>query len=103
MASTNHAGAMAKQMEHETFHLFDTTDTGTIEPIDLKNVAKIYNIPALQGNKSDDLVEKYDKDQSGDLNKHEFTLMLDDKDVPNLMSVVLRSFAKSLAQVAGKV
>merc|ERR1719331_88547 len=34
-----------KQLEHETFHLFDTTDTGTIEPIDLKNVAKIYNIP----------------------------------------------------------
>jgi hypothetical protein len=99
MASTAPKGANAEAMLHETFHLFDTTNTGTIEVVDLQNVAKIYNIPALQGNKSDDLVKKYDQDQSGDLNKHEFTLMLDDKDVPNLMSVVLRSFAKSLAQV----
>jgi hypothetical protein len=103
MASTAPKGANAEAMLHETFHLFDTTNTGTIEVVDLQNVAKIYNIPALQGNKSDDLVKKYDQDQSGDLNKHEFTLMLDDKNVPNLMSVVLRSFAKSLAQVAGKV
>jgi len=58
MASTAPKGANAEAMLHETFHLFDTTNTGTIEVVDLQNVAKIYNIPALQGNKSDDLVKK---------------------------------------------
>lgn len=103
MASMAKKGANVDDMEHETFHLFDTTNTGTIEVIDLQNVAKIYNIPALQGNKSSHLVKKYDEDQSGDLNKKEFKMMVHDKGVPNIMSVVLRSFSKSLAQVAGKV
>lgn len=103
MAQLASGGAEQDKMEHETFHLFDTTDTGTIEVVDLQNVAKIYNIPALQGNKSDHLVKKYDDDNSGHLDKDEFMLMVHDKSVPNLMSVVLRSFAKSLAQVAGQV
>jgi hypothetical protein len=103
MASMAKKGANILQLEHETWHLFDTTNTGTILPQDLKNVASIYNIPALQGNKSDQLVNRYDADESGDLDKKEFLKMVHDKDVPNIMSVVLRSFAKSLAQVAGQV
>merc|ERR1719261_836640 len=56
MASMSSGGSNLPEMEQQTFHLFDTTNTGTIQVIDLQNVAKMYNIPALQGDKSRDLV-----------------------------------------------
>lgn len=103
MAASAGKGSNSEQMEHETFHIFDTTNTGTILPLDLKRTGHVWNIPALQGNKSDDLVKRYDKDGGGDLDRDEFLQMVHDKDVPNLMSVILRSFAKELSRIAGKV
>merc|ERR1719502_2299488 len=78
-------------------------NTGVVTATGLHDVAKLYDVPALQGIKADKLILKYDRDNSGDLDKKEFTNLVHGGDIPNLLSVVLRSFAKSLAKVAGQV
>merc|ERR1719343_479555 len=53
-------GEGAELMQHETFNLFDTDGDGFISPDDLKNCGELYAIPALQGDKANELLEKYD-------------------------------------------
>jgi hypothetical protein len=103
MASMSSGGANEALMLHQTFHMFDSMNTGVVSVDGLQDVAKLYDVPALQGNKSVMIVKKYDADKSGDLDHKEFLNLVHGGDIPNILSVVLRSFAKSLAKVAGQV
>merc|ERR1712096_93441 len=78
-------------------------NTGAVTAQGLVDVGHLYDVPALQGDKSKELVNMYDRDHSGDLNHQEFTMLIHGNKIPSLLSVVLRSFAKSLAKVAGQV
>jgi hypothetical protein len=103
MASMSSGGSNEALMLHQTFHMFDAMNTGVVTTEGLQDVGHIYDVPALQGKKSHALVVKYDADKSGDLDHDEFLNLVHGGDIPNLLSVVLRSFAKSLAKVAGQV
>jgi hypothetical protein len=103
MASLSGGGSNEALMMHQTFHMFDAMNTGAVTVAGLQDVAHLYDVPALQGSKSEHIVKKFDADKSGDLNHEEFTKFIHSGDVPSLLSVVLRSFGKSLAKVAGQV
>merc|ERR1719265_411041 len=90
-------------LEQQTFPIFDFNHDGLVEASDLHNVGAVYDVPVLKGNKSNDLVKKYDEDHTGGLNRQEFAHFVKDPSVPHIMSVVLRSFAKKLSEVAGQV
>jgi hypothetical protein len=103
MASLAGKGPNEALMMHQTFGMFDAMNTGAVTVDGLIDVGHLYDIPALQGSKSEMLIKKYDRDHSGDLDHHEFLMFVHGGDIPNVLSVVLRSFAKSLAKVAGQV
>eukprot|EP00971_Amphidinium_carterae_P174107 3451211-Amphidinium_carterae.1 len=90
-------------MIHDTYTLFDPENEGYITAEGLQQVADLYALTVLAGNKSLELVEKYDQHGDGKLDLDEFTLMVQDDSVPNLMSAVLRTYAQKLAEVAGNV
>jgi Ca2+-binding EF-hand superfamily protein len=94
---------MEEQLIHETYGIFDVNETGTVNVEGLQLVAQIYNVPALRGDNAAALVQKYDADGSGDLDKQEFTLLTEDTALPDITAVVLRSFAKTLSEIAGNV
>merc|ERR1719217_48395 len=103
MASMSGKGPNEALMMHQTFHMFDAMNTGAVTVDGLIDVGHLYDIPALQGSKSAAIIKKYDRDHSGDLNHEEFLMFVHGGDIPSVLSVVLRSFAKSLAKVAGQV
>merc|ERR1719446_1365008 len=103
MASLSSGGSNEALMMHQTFHMFDAMNTGAVTADGLKDVGHLYDIPALQGSKSEQLIKMYDVDKSGDLDHKEFLNFVHGGKIPNILSVVLRSFAKSLAKVAGQV
>jgi hypothetical protein len=89
-------------MRQDSFNLFDVSGTGFVNSQDLKDVARLYDISAFRGDKTE-LLGKYDEDRDGRLDRSEFHLFVHDKSLPNSMSVLLRSYAKRLAEVAGNV
>jgi hypothetical protein len=95
MASMSSGGKNEALMMHQTFHMFDAMNTGVVTADGLKDVGHLYDIPALQGSKSDQLIKMYDVDKSGDLDHKEFLNFVHGGKVPNILSVDLRSFAKS--------
>mmetsp|Transcript_99917 Transcript_99917/g.213941 ORF Transcript_99917/g.213941 Transcript_99917/m.213941 type:complete len:1049 (-) Transcript_99917:131-3277(-) len=97
------AGTGEEQMNYDTFTLFDASQTGYISAQDLKDVADMYGIVALQGGKSDGLFAKYDANHDGKLCKAEFALFVADESIPGSMTVVLRTYAKKLSTIAGNV
>jgi hypothetical protein len=103
MASMAGKGPNEALMMHQTFHMFDAMNTGAVTVDGLMDVGHLYDIPALQGSKSAMIIKKYDRDHSGDLDHEEFLMFVHGGDIPNVLSVVLRSFAKSLAKVSGQV
>jgi hypothetical protein len=103
MASMSGKGPNEALMMHQTFHMFDAMNTGAVSVDGLIDVGHLYDIPALQGSKSAAIIKKYDRDHSGDLNHEEFLMFVHGGDIPSVLSVVLRSFAKSLAKVSGQV
>lgn len=103
MASMSNKGDNEARLLFNTFHIMDIKNTGQITAQDLHDVSKLYTVPALQGSKADELVKKYDKDNSGGLEMDEYKKFVQDKSLPDVMSVVIRSFAKKLSQVAGQV
>merc|ERR1719487_2956448 len=103
MASMSSGGKNEALMMHQTFGMFDAMNTGVVTADGLKDVGHLYDIPALQGSKSEQLIKMYDLDKSGDLDHKEFLNFVHGGKIPNILSVVLRSFAKSLAKVAGQV
>jgi len=91
----------ADEMLHHTFTLFDVSNTGFVTANDLKDVARLYSITALQSNKSDELLRVYDDDKDHRLSSAEFALLVHDSSLPQAMPLVLRAFAKQLSDVAG--
>jgi len=96
-------GKGADIMVQQTFNLFDTGHTGFVNEQALHDVAELYSIPALSGKKAGELVDKYDEDGDNQLDVPEFTNFAEDEAVPGIMAVVLRAYAKKLAQVSGQV
>mmetsp|Transcript_104393 Transcript_104393/g.162791 ORF Transcript_104393/g.162791 Transcript_104393/m.162791 type:complete len:1112 (+) Transcript_104393:80-3415(+) len=103
MAQISGGVDLTDDLLHETYGIFDVSSSGAVTAQDLKYTSSLYNIPALMGKKADELLEKYDSDGSKDLDKVEFKLLTNDEALPDLMSVVLRSFARTLTEVAGNV
>eukprot|EP00418_Pyrodinium_bahamense_P046787 CAMPEP_0179189102 /NCGR_PEP_ID=MMETSP0796-20121207/93867_1 /TAXON_ID=73915 /ORGANISM="Pyrodinium bahamense, Strain pbaha01" /LENGTH=699 /DNA_ID=CAMNT_0020893223 /DNA_START=45 /DNA_END=2144 /DNA_ORIENTATION=- len=103
MSQMSGTGEGAEGMLHETYTLFDVSQTGVVSIQDLRNVASLYSISALQGTKPEELVEKYDADGDRQLNREEMAEMVEDDSVPNIMSTVLRTYARKLSEVAGNV
>jgi len=103
MSQLHGGGAGEDNMIHDTYNLFDPENNGYVTADGLHQVADLYALTALAGNKSMELVDKYDQDGDGKLLLAEFTLMVQDDSVPNLMAAVLRTYAQKLAEVAGNV
>eukprot|EP00405_Crypthecodinium_cohnii_P037273 CAMPEP_0206535660 /NCGR_PEP_ID=MMETSP0325_2-20121206/6274_1 /ASSEMBLY_ACC=CAM_ASM_000347 /TAXON_ID=2866 /ORGANISM="Crypthecodinium cohnii, Strain Seligo" /LENGTH=1075 /DNA_ID=CAMNT_0054032699 /DNA_START=250 /DNA_END=3475 /DNA_ORIENTATION=+ len=103
MSQMHGGGSNKEDMLNTTFALFDATGDGVITAEDLKAVATLYSITALQGNLSDSLVATHDSNGDGKLDLKEMGALVDDPAIPNVMAVVLRTYAKRLAEVAGAV
>mmetsp|Transcript_54018 Transcript_54018/g.94855 ORF Transcript_54018/g.94855 Transcript_54018/m.94855 type:complete len:922 (-) Transcript_54018:297-3062(-) len=86
-----------------TYNLFDATNTGEISQKDIESVAIMYGITALEGAPGKQLFLKYDTDGGGWIDIDEFSKMVQDQSIPGAVTFVLRSYAKKLSQVAGKV
>jgi hypothetical protein len=98
------SGGNSDFMRENTFNLFDTDFSGTISLKDLKKAAEVYGITALQGTKAEELHRKYDTNEDLELDKDtEYYHFVDDPSLPKVMAVVLRQYAKILAQVGTKV
>uniref|UniRef100_A0A7S1B1G2 EF-hand domain-containing protein n=1 Tax=Noctiluca scintillans TaxID=2966 RepID=A0A7S1B1G2_NOCSC len=101
ITSMNPPSANDDVMVHHTFNIFDVSGTGSVSAHDFSAVLKKYKITSLSGKTN--LVRKYDDDGDGNLSRVEFQRFVQDPDIPDVMVVVLRSYAKSLSQVAGVV
>ena len=103
MSQLHGGGEGAEEMLEQTFNLFDVSNTGAVTQEDLASVASLYSISALEGGKPAELVQRYDLDRSGSLDRAEVAYMVGDDTVPMLMAVVLRQYARRLAEVGGNV
>jgi len=103
MSQLNGAGEGKELMEYDTFTLFDASNSGGITAEDISDVARLYSITALEGNSGVELHAQYDADGDGDLDEGEFSLFAEDERIPNIMSNVLRNYARRLTEVAGNV
>eukprot|EP00928_Gymnodinium_smaydae_P071039 TRINITY_DN54724_c0_g1_i1.p1 TRINITY_DN54724_c0_g1~~TRINITY_DN54724_c0_g1_i1.p1 ORF type:complete len:1020 (-),score=238.14 TRINITY_DN54724_c0_g1_i1:119-3178(-) len=104
MAQAGMGGENAEYMEDNTYSLFAITDAEKgIMVQDLVDVSGIYSITALQGKKAEEVHLKYDVNQDASIDKAEFSELVQDSSMPGVMALVLRSYAKRLAQVSGQV
>lgn len=104
MAQLTGGGGSDPYMEHNTYTLFALTDVEKgITVQDLKDVAGIYQISALDGSKAEDLHLQYDVNKDAVIDKTEYSSFVLDESLPNIMAVVLRQYSKKLAQVSGQV
>mmetsp|Transcript_78522 Transcript_78522/g.230316 ORF Transcript_78522/g.230316 Transcript_78522/m.230316 type:complete len:900 (+) Transcript_78522:93-2792(+) len=97
------AGANEDEMLRNTYVLMDTNNDHSVDAGDLRSVAKLYGISAFSGSKADDLFKKYDADGQGGLDEGEYGLLVHDPSIPGLMTVMLRTYARQLSTVAGRV
>lgn len=97
------AGENEDVMLRNTRALIDTDNDGTIDAGDLQSISKIYGITALSGSKAEELFKKYDADGQGGLDPDEYALFVHDPSIPGIMTVMMRTFAKQLSTVAGRV
>lgn len=91
------------ELIENTYNLFDATNTGVISLRDLESTSIIYGITALEGAPGKELFEKYDVDGGGTITIDEFSQLVQDPKIPGAVTFVLRSYAKKLSQVAGRV
>eukprot|EP00425_Heterocapsa_triquetra_P013960 CAMPEP_0195127958 /NCGR_PEP_ID=MMETSP0448-20130528/138174_1 /TAXON_ID=66468 /ORGANISM="Heterocapsa triquestra, Strain CCMP 448" /LENGTH=1027 /DNA_ID=CAMNT_0040165737 /DNA_START=32 /DNA_END=3115 /DNA_ORIENTATION=- len=103
MSQLNGHGEGSDEMLFQTFNLFDVSNTGSVTQEDLENVANLYGINALEGSKPQELMQRYDRDNSSGLDRDEMALLVEDETVPMIMSVVLRQYARRLAEIGGAV
>eukprot|EP00928_Gymnodinium_smaydae_P052821 TRINITY_DN36979_c0_g1_i1.p1 TRINITY_DN36979_c0_g1~~TRINITY_DN36979_c0_g1_i1.p1 ORF type:complete len:975 (-),score=161.74 TRINITY_DN36979_c0_g1_i1:65-2989(-) len=104
MAQSGAGGEGAEYMEHNTFTLFAMSNPEVgISVQDLKDLSDIYSITSLQGEKAENLHGKYDVNQDAAIDTEEYSSLVFDSTMPGVMPLVLRSYSKKLAEVAGIV
>lgn len=104
MSEMNPESGDPEYMRHNTYTLFAVTDpTVGITVQDLKDVADIYSISALQGAKGEQMHLKYDANKDAVIDEKEYMAFVEDGTITNVMATVLRSYAKRLAEVAGRL
>mmetsp|Transcript_118553 Transcript_118553/g.382722 ORF Transcript_118553/g.382722 Transcript_118553/m.382722 type:complete len:898 (+) Transcript_118553:81-2774(+) len=97
------AGDNEEDMVFNTYTLIDTDNSGEVDADDLQSLATLYGIAALSGDKAQELFVKYDADGVGGLDVDEYTLFTHDPSIPGIMSVMLRTYAKKLSAVGGRM
>lgn len=104
MSSASGGGGDPAFLEANTYTLFALSrkDEG-ITVQDLKDVSGMYSITALSGSKAEELHGKYDANTDGLVDTTEYSAFVTDPSVPNIMPVILLTYSKKLATVAGIV
>ncbi|CAJ1415318.1 unnamed protein product, partial [Effrenium voratum] len=103
MAQMKGTANNSDQMMFETWPIFDDDGSGSVSATELSNVGDWFSISALQGKKAPELVKKYDTSGDGTLERKEFHALVNDPSIPGSLSVILRKYAKRLAEIAGQV
>jgi len=103
MGQLHGKGKNEEEMLIQTFGLFDADDDGWVDAKDLHEVADMYQMTALQGKLPEKLVTKYDTSGEGKLSMEEMRKFVNDPAIPSAMPVMLRTYARRLAEVAGNV
>lgn len=102
VAAGDNAENQAKLL-YNVFAIFDSHNDGKITMKEFTDVATLYGLTAVEGLKGDALFQKYNTNKDGILTKDDFSRLVADPDVPQLRTVVLRTFAKRLAVIAGNL
>eukprot|EP00930_Biecheleria_cincta_P034768 TRINITY_DN23984_c0_g1_i1.p1 TRINITY_DN23984_c0_g1~~TRINITY_DN23984_c0_g1_i1.p1 ORF type:complete len:1081 (+),score=234.99 TRINITY_DN23984_c0_g1_i1:65-3307(+) len=97
------AGKNEDEMLEQTFPLFDADNGGSIEVDELQDVGQWYSISALSGKKPAQLMKKYDISGDGSIEKNEFLALVNDPSITGAMSIILRRYARKLAEIGGAV
>ncbi|CAE7884810.1 TY2B-C [Symbiodinium microadriaticum] len=103
MAQLNGGGNNSDLMIQQTWPIFDDDDSGEVSATELTNVGNWFSISALQGKKAAALIKKYDVSGDGEIGPREFEKLVNDPSIPGSLSVILRKYAKRLAEIAGDV
>jgi flagellar biosynthesis chaperone FliJ len=90
-------------MIFDTFNLYDMEHTGYITLFDVHEVGQSYAIDAYQGAAGTKLFKKYCGDNDRIEKGAEFTAFVNDPSVPYGMAILLRAYAKDMAQIGGEV
>lgn len=90
-------------MMFEAFPLYDMQNTGAISEFDVHEVGSSYSINAYQGVAGTKLFKKYAGNNSLIEKGHEFEAFVSDPATPVVMAILLRSYAKLMAQAGGLV
>eukprot|EP00931_Biecheleriopsis_adriatica_P095884 TRINITY_DN6952_c0_g1_i4.p1 TRINITY_DN6952_c0_g1~~TRINITY_DN6952_c0_g1_i4.p1 ORF type:complete len:886 (+),score=206.35 TRINITY_DN6952_c0_g1_i4:127-2784(+) len=92
-----------RDMIYDTFNIFDADHTGAVTLQNIQEVAGLYSITALLGDKAAELLEKYDVSNTGDLSIDEYARFAQDPSLPGLMTTVLRQYSSKLAVIGGRL
>jgi len=87
----------------DTYNIFDQDNDGSISIDELTTAATAYSITALTGSKAYALMAKYDTSGDMELEFDEYSQMVQDDSVPDLMAIVLRGYTQKLADIGGRV
>jgi|Transcript_76966 uncharacterized protein YukE len=90
-------------MIFDTFNLYDMEHTGYITEFDVHEVGSSYAIDAYQGAAGTKLFKKYCGKNNIIEKGAEFTAFVNDPTVPYGMAILLRAYAKDMAQIGGEV
>jgi len=90
-------------MIFDTFNLYDMEHLGYITEFDVHEVGSSYAIDAYQGAAGTKLFKKYCGNNSRIEKGAEFTAFVNDATVPYGMAILLRAYAKDMAQIGGEV
>ncbi|CAE7417632.1 unnamed protein product [Symbiodinium natans] len=96
------SGGMYEEMVYDTYHIFDPYDDG-IDVEELQQAANQYGITSLQGQKAEQLMKKYNTDQKGGIDIHEYEKLVTDPSLPGLMTTILRTYSNRLASVGSEL
>lgn len=97
------AGKNEEEMLEQCMPLFDTENDGSIQTEDLENIGEWYAVSALTGSKPAELLKKYDSNGDGTIERDDFVKLVNDQSITGSMSIILRRYAKKLAEIGGNV